>query len=109
MTISAKELRKAAGLKERIDALQNKLDQILGEATVTQAVPTPGKRRVSAVGRARMRAAQKRRWAKLKGATATAPKTKGSRRKMSAAGRARLSALAKARWKVARAQGRGTL
>ena len=74
----------------------------------TPAVTTaPGKRHFSAVTKAKMAAAQKARWAKLKGAeaapvTATAAPTK-VRRKYSAEAKARMAAGAKARWAKAKA------
>jgi hypothetical protein len=89
---------------------------------------------MSAAGRARIAAAAKARWAKLRGAAVKGIKrgrkmsAKGlaniragvlkrmknqgkeiTKPKMSAAGRARLSALARARWKKAKAAGKGTL
>ena len=60
---------------------------------------------MSAAGRARIAAAARARWAKLKG-TKSMPKQK---RKMSAAGRARIAAAARERWKRAKAQGKTSL
>ena len=53
---------------------------------------------MSAAGRARVAAAQKKRWAKIKGAAA-APATKPAKKKgkISAAGKARIAAAQKAR------------
>jgi hypothetical protein len=97
-----KQLRKAANIQEKIQSLQSELNSILGGSDETAAIQTPRKRRkVSAAGRARMRAAQSARWAKIKG---TAPK-----RKFTAAGRARLAALAKARWAEAKKAGKSRL
>jgi hypothetical protein len=61
---------------------------------------------MSAAGRANIIAAQKARWAKIKGAKA-APKK--PRKKMSAAAKARISAAAKARWRKAKAAGKKRL
>lgn len=65
----------------------------------TPVVAAPGKRHFSAATKAKMAAAQKARWAKLKGKAAVvadpAPKKK---HKMSAAGRAANIAATKARW-----------
>jgi hypothetical protein len=58
---------------------------------------------MSASARARIAAAQKARWAKVK-ASGGAP-----RRKMSAAARAKIAAAAKARWAKAKAAGRKSL
>jgi hypothetical protein len=127
-----KQLRKAAKIQERIQSLQKELGQLLGGSDETAAIEAPRKRRkVSAAGRARMRAAQKARWARIKG---TAPKKKLSaqgianiragvlkrmaaqgkavqkpKRKISAAGRAAISAAAKARWTKVKAAGQTRL
>ncbi|MGD0263241.1 MAG: hypothetical protein ABSD29_26040 [Verrucomicrobiota bacterium] len=130
------QLRKAANIQEKIQSLQSELNSILGSPDETAAIEAPGKRReVSAAGRARMRAAQIARWARIK---RTAPKKKGKmsaqglaniraaqkarwarvkaakpaqklKRKISAAGRARLAALARARWAEAKKAGKSRL
>jgi hypothetical protein len=100
--LTPKQLRQAADLKERIEALQQKLDGLLGASAAARAVP---KRKISAAGIARIRAAQKARWAAIK-------KSKGAprpKRKVSAAGRARLAALARARWAKVKAAGKRSL
>ena len=54
---------------------------------------------MSAAGRAKIAAAQKARWAKVKNAAAKpVVKAPAKKRKMSAAAKAKLSAAAKARW-----------
>jgi hypothetical protein len=73
------------------------------------AVAPKKKRKMSAAGRARIAAAQKARWAKVKGRKSVAKPVKKARRKMSAAGRAKIAAAARARWKKARAQGKNSL
>lgn len=108
-TLTPAQLRKAADLKERIAKLETELNQILGS---TSPAPTkPAKRNgMSEAGKARIAAAQKKRWAKVK-ATKPALKatvkpiaktavTKPAKKKfvMSAAAKAILSAKAKARW-----------
>jgi hypothetical protein len=104
--LSPKQLRRAADLKERIEALQEELSKLLGESSSEgQALG----RRFSATTRARMRAAQRARWAQLRGTSPSRPTLRAGRRKVSAAGRARLSALAKERWKKAKAQGKSRL
>ena len=135
-TLSPQQLRKAADIQEKIQSLQKELGQLLGGGVSTPAQPTeaPKKWKFSAAARARMRAAQKARWAKIKGTT---PKKKGKmsarglaniraaqkarwakvkagkvqkpKRKLSAAGRARLAALAKARWAKVKAAGKSRL
>lgn len=128
-----KQLRKAAKIQERIQSLQKELGQLLGGSDETAAIEAPRKRRkVSAAGRARMRAAQKARWARIKG---TAPKKKISaqglaniraaqkarwakvkagkvqtpKKKFTAAGRAALAAAARARWAKVKAAGKTRL
>jgi hypothetical protein len=134
-SLSPTQLRKAADLQEKIQSLQKELGQLLGGETTTPAQTTeqPKKYKFSAASRAKMRRAQKARWAKIKGTVpsatpAPAPKRKMSaqglaniragvakrmaaqgkavqkpKRKFSAAGRAALSAAAKARWAKVRA------
>lgn len=74
--VSARDLRKAAALKERIEELQSELNRLLGAGGGTS-------------GRA---------------SSAGAPGS--GRRRMSAAARARLAEIARARWKKAKASGR---
>ena len=59
---------------------------------------------MSATAIAKISAAQKARWARVKGTSG-----RRKRRKMSAASKARLAAIARARWKQAKAQGKTTL
>jgi hypothetical protein len=76
-SLSAKQLRQAASIREQIDALQLQLDQVLtgtpssarAETTpMTTNAPAAKKRTMSPLARARIAAAQKRRWAKIKSA-----------------------------------------
>jgi hypothetical protein len=64
------------------------------------------KRGMSDAGRARIAAAQRKRWAELKKATGTPAKKTGrkAKRKMSAAGRARIAEATRKRWAAYRAQ-----
>jgi hypothetical protein len=96
INLTPQQLRKAANIQEKIQALQKQLEQILGAAAEPVPGEAPGKRRMSAAGRAAIAAAAKARWAKVKG---TAPKKK---RKMTAAWR---KALERA-WAARRAQGK---
>lgn len=107
LSLSTKQLRRAADLKEQIEALNNELASILGAPAST---PTRARKRrgMSAARRAAVAAAQKARWAKIK-KTKPAAKAPTKRRKMSAAGRARISAAAKARWLQAKAAGKKSL
>jgi len=105
-SLSAQQLRRAAAIKDQIDTLENELGKILGGGGATAAAN--GKRTMSASARARIGAAQKARWAKVKGKKAAKPAGAG-RRKMSPAARAKIAAAAKARWAKAKAAGRKSL
>ncbi len=105
INITPKQFRKAANIQEKIQLLQKELGQLLGSSDETAAMEGPKKKRkMSAAGRAAIQAAQKARWAKLKGLKVQKPK-----RKFTAAGRARLAALAKARWAKVKAAGKSRL
>lgn len=77
--LSARQLRQAAQLRERIDSLQSELSRLLGNSQYgarSAPVARPGGR---------------------------------GRRHMSAATKAKLAAIARARWKQAKAQGKKAL
>lgn len=109
LNLSVSQLKKAAQLKEQIDALNDELLQLLGGeipvpfVTAPRRGRPPGKRGgMSAAGRARIAAAARARWAKIKAAGgaanlggSAAPKKK---RTMSAAARAKIAAAQRARW-----------
>jgi hypothetical protein len=66
---------------------------------VDLAEPTPKKRTMSAAGRRRIAAAQRKRWAALKEGAAEEPKpAQIKKRKLSAAGRKRIIAATRKRW-----------
>ena len=105
--LTPQQLRRAADVKERIDALQSELNELLGQAPAPAAVAAPKRRQISAAGIARIRAAQRARWAAIRKAK---PGAKPAwKRKISPAGRARLAALARARWAKVKAAGRSSL
>ena len=96
INLTPAQLRHAADLKEKIDALQHELSRLQGDGA--SAPSGRGRRKISAAGIARIKAAQKKRWAKVHaGAPAAKPGRRGPR-KMSAAARARIAAAQKARW-----------
>jgi len=107
-TIPTAVLRKVLSIREQIESLEAELGKIAGaplSAPVSSsALPekaTRKKGKMSAAGRARIVAAQKARWAKVRGETTTTPVTPTpvkKRSKLSAAGRARIAAAQKARW-----------
>jgi hypothetical protein len=110
VNLSPRQLRRAADVKERIDALNDELARLLGSPVKTGDGAIPRKKRtVNRAARAKMRVAQKARWAKIKGAAQPAKPSPKPKRRMSATAKARLSAIARARWKKARAQGKKTL
>ena len=56
-------------MKDKIQSLEKELEQILGSSTEPAAPAVPKKRhKMSAAGRARISAAAKARWAKVKAA-----------------------------------------
>jgi hypothetical protein len=63
--------------------------------------PAPRRRAMSAAGKARIAAAQRKRWAAVKAAK-SGPAKPRPKRKLSAAGRARIIAATKARWEAFR-------
>jgi hypothetical protein len=94
INLTPAQLRKAADIQEKIQSLQEELGQILGGevSTLAQTIETPKKRKVSAAGKARMRAAQIARWAKIKGTAPEAEPAPEPKRKMSAQGLANIRA-----------------
>jgi hypothetical protein len=104
INLTPAQLRHAADLKEKIEQLQHQLSQLHGGKGVA-AAPKRGGRNISAAGLARIRAAQKARWAKIKKSPAKPAKAaKHGPRKMSAEARAKIAAAAKARWAKVRAE-----
>ena len=107
MNISLAALKSAIEIKEQIASLEARLDKILG-GDGGGAVPIPssapakrGRRKMSASARARIGAAMKARWARLKGTSSVAKpaKKKGG---LSPEGRARIIAAQKKRWAAKR-------
>jgi hypothetical protein len=92
ISLTPTQLRKAADIQEKIQSLQEELAQLLVGPGETTAIESPGRRKFSAAARARMRAAQKARWAKIKGAAPAAKTAQKPKRKMSAQGLANIRA-----------------
>jgi hypothetical protein len=129
-TLTPRQLRKAADLKERIDALQNELNELLGGEAPgpAQGVVEPGqaaqrpkngrrkkRKKVSPEGLANIRAAAKARWAARRGealATEAEKPARQPRKTKKQVMEARLKALAKARearWAKVRAAKRAAV
>ncbi|HXP60558.1 MAG TPA: hypothetical protein VN829_08710, partial [Dongiaceae bacterium] len=123
-TLTPQQLRNAADLQERVDALQNQLSELLGgelAGPAQAAVEEPGRpkngrrkkrRRLSPEGRANIIAATKARWAarrmgKKSASLAPEPEqwVEKPKRERSAAHRKALSEAMKARWAKLRRAG----
>lgn len=67
MNLSAAQLRRAAALQEKIEAMQVELASLLGSSgPTTSGKPAKKKRTMSAAARKKIAAAQKARWAARK-------------------------------------------
>jgi hypothetical protein len=120
MDTSVKALEDAISIRRQIETLESRLSSILGgralPATTTTTTRPAGARYFSPATRAKLAAAAKARWARLRGPAPTTPaKKKGQ---LTPAGRRKLSQLMKARWaarrktagkKAAPAKKKGTL
>ena len=133
INITPTQLRKAADIQEKIQSLQKELGQLLVGFDETAVIEAPRKHKFSAAARARMRAAQKARWARIKGAKAPTKRklsaqglaniragvakrmaaqgkvVRKPKRKLSVAGRAALAAAARARWAKVKTAGKSRL
>jgi len=104
MDISVKALEKAVSIRRQIDSLEKRLSSILRAGPVISAAGG-GHRRMSATTRAKLAAAARARWARIKAGKKAAPAKK--RRGLTPAGRRKLSRLMKARWAARRKAGGG--
>jgi hypothetical protein len=115
--ISIDQLKRAIVVAEQIQALQAEYAAILGNRPTASAAAAPSatkgrkRRKMSPEARARIVAAQKARWAKIRsGKAAKAPAAKApaparKKRTITPEGRARLAAAMKARWEAAKKSG----
>ena len=105
MDISVHALQEAVSIRRQIDTLQKRLSSILGGSPTARA--TRKGRGMSAATRAKLAAAAKARWARIKASQKTTPKGFGAKKKggITPAGRKRLSQLMKARWAARRKSG----
>ena len=104
--LTSAALKEAAVIKEQIEHLGNRLVQILGG---DDSEPTKGRRTVSAQTRAKMRAAQRARRARLGGesteTSSASPAKRRKRKTMSAEARAKIAAAQRRRWAERRRAG----
>ena len=100
MDISVEALQEAVAIRRQIDALQKRLSSILAGAPARATTGGGGHRPMPAATRAKLAAAARARWARIKGQSKTTPaRKKGG---ITPAGRKRLSQLMKARWAARR-------
>jgi hypothetical protein len=94
--------------RQRIDGQISEIRRLLGSNSrsaapaATPEAPSRRKRTMSAAARARIGAAQRKRWAESKAASAPAAPKKVWKRKLSAAGRKAIAEAAKRRWAALR-------
>ena len=107
LSLTSAQLKQAADIKDKIEALNKELGSLLGASTKTVKPAAKAKKGMSAAGRAKVAAAQRARWAKIHAAKGKNPTAKAvvkaakpakKKNKMSAATKAIISAKAKARW-----------
>jgi hypothetical protein len=99
--LTSTQLRQAADLKEKIAGLEKQLAELGGNGSGMPSpfkTGRPGKRKMSPAHKAKIRAAQKLRWAKHNAAKGQPAHNPAKKRGMSAAGRARIVAAQKLRW-----------
>lgn len=107
--LSPQQLRQAADVQERINALQEELSRLLDGAPAHVATTSSGRRKLSAQGLANIRAGALKRWAKFKRSGKNGTVARKRRGGMSPAGRAAIAARMRARWAAAKRAGRKAL
>jgi len=104
--LTVNQLKRAAAIKERIEALNKELRSILGAPAKSGTAPKK-KRTMSASVKRKIAAAQKTRWPNLRRATPetlpVTPAAKAKKKTMSPAARAKMSAKLKAFWAAKKA------
>src|SRR3990170_1147560 len=103
--LTVNQLKRAAAIKERIEALNKELRTILGAPAKPGAAPKK-KRTMSASVKRKIAAAQKARWANLRRSTPATRSVKPAvkaKKKVSPATKAKLSAKLKAYWAAKKA------
>ena len=104
LDLTINQLKRAAAIKEQIADLTKELRSILG-ASGNSGATLKRKRTMSASAKRKIAAAQKARWATLRGAKPATRSTKpaAKKKRMSPAARAKLSAKLKAYWAAKKA------
>lgn len=101
LDLTVNQLKRAAAIKEQIEALNKELRGILGAPAKPGAAPKK-KRTMSAATKKQIAAAQKARWANLRRANpatqSVKPAAKAKKKTVSPATKAKLSAKLKAYW-----------
>lgn len=97
INLSTAKLKRIIALKRQIESLSAKLEALAGGSSAPAGRPAGKKWTMSAAARAKIAAAQRKRWAKTKAKPARKKRT------MSAAARARIAAAARERWAKVRA------
>ncbi|HEV7927354.1 MAG TPA: hypothetical protein VGR14_18525 [Verrucomicrobiae bacterium] len=115
LDLTTGQLNKIIAIREKVETLQGQIDSIAadGEGSLspaTEGAPKRRRRRMSRGARARIAAAQRARWAKVKRKGKAARRSsKKKDRRSSPAVRAKLAKAARARWAKVRAAGKKTL
>ena len=104
MDTSLNSLEEALSIRRKMDTLEKRLASILGTTISLGSTTSRGPQRMSAATRAKIAAAARARWARVKaGRTATPIIVPGQKKSgLTPAGRKRLSQLMKARWAARR-------
>ena len=103
--LTINQLKRAAAIKEQIEALNKELRTILGTPAISRAAPKK-KRTMSASVKRKIAAAQKTRWANLRRAKSAVHSVKPAakaKKKVSSATKAKLSAKLKSYWAAKKA------
>ena|SRR5574342_31921 len=106
LDLTVKQLKRAAAIKEQIEALNRELRAILGAPAISGAAPQK-KRTMSAATKRKIAASQRARLANLRRAKSAAlsikPAAKAQKKTVSRATKAKLSAKLKAYWAAKKA------
>ncbi|SRR6266545_129555 len=108
LDLTVNQLKRAAAVKEQIEALNKELRGILGAPATTRAAPKK-KRTMTAAMKKQLAAARKARWANLRRANPATPVKRASKAKkktVSPATKAKLSAKLKAYWAAKKKTGK---